>query len=91
MSKYMKEAILRLKWLATFSGTTWRDNTSGKELTLPDMIRQGDFFYITETTGVDVGNVHYMRGVGNISCIDNPNIELVDLLDAYLETMEKGE
>lgn len=80
----------RLKWLATFAETTWRNNSNGEEYTLPAMLKRGDFFWIGGQTGaVDVGDEHYQRFLGDVECINQPHKELAELLENYIEKIEK--
>ena len=91
MSQHMKQCIKRLRWLAQHSEATWRNNATGETLKLPALVRRGDYFVIGKDgqSGVDVGDEHYFRCVGDVECIDTPHQKLVELLSEYLEAMEK--
>ena len=89
MSQHMKEAILRLKWLATFSESTWKNNANGETITLPAMVKRGDYYVIGQSASMDIGDEHRQRFLGDISFVDSPHKKLVEFLEQYLEGMEK--
>jgi len=89
MSQHMKQCIERLRWLAQHSEATWRNNATGETLTLPALVRRGDYFQIGVSGAVDIGDEYRMRTLGDVECIDTPHQKLVELLSEYLETIEK--
>lgn len=89
MSEYMKQAIIRLNWLATFSESTWKNNATGETITLPAMVKRGDYYIIGQSASMDIGDESYCRFLGDISFVDSPHKELVEFLEQYLENMEK--
>ena len=90
MSKHMKEAILRLKWLATFSESTWKNNATGETITLPALVRRGDYYTIGQSASMDIGDENRCRFLGDISFVDSPHKKLVEFLEQYLENMENS-
>lgn len=89
MSQHMKEAILRLKWLATFSESTWKNNANGEIITLPALVMRGDYYTIGQSASMDIGDEYRQRFLGDISFVDSPHKKLVEFLEQYLEDMEK--
>lgn len=89
-TNFVLSSAKRLKWLATFAETTWRNNANGEEYTLPAMIKRGDFFWIGGQTGaVDTGDEWMSRCLGDVECIKQPHKELVDLLQQYIDKFEE--
>ena len=89
MSQHMTDAIKRLLWLATFSESTWKNNANGETITLPAMIRRGDYYTIGQSASMDIGDENRCRFLGDISFVDSPHKKLVEFLEQYLEDMEK--
>ena len=54
MSQYMADAIKRLLWLATFSESTWKNNANGETVTLPTMVKRGDYYTIGQSASLDI-------------------------------------